>query len=1099
MRKSIFAVTVLAGLVLWASPASAQANAANYTFTTTTTGSLVDMSSGTTQLVAANQDDAASSVTSLGFDFFFMGVRQTQFSVNSNGSLRLGATAVSNTAYEPLAVASTSIITAYGADQRTHTSGKVHYKVTGTAPSRVLVVEWLNMQADFNSGGTADLTYQVHLYESTGVIEFAYGSMSMSTAGSTDANSSSPEIGFSSSNTAGTVGSVTAAQSGTPAPTFSGASATAVDNLYAAGTIPVLSSASDGSRRTFVFTPQAVNAPGGPMTFTGVTAVGMTLNWTDSSNELGYAVYVSTDGGTTFAYVAAAAQNATSYAATGLLASTPYTWKVSAFSDGNTASLTGSQTTPGASAVTTTGTGGLWSSTATWSTGAVPTSGDAVTIASGATVTIDVAAQAYSVTVAGGGALEYETTTARTLTVSTDVAIQSGGTLQTGATGTVTTHVLSLGGSLTNDGTLDLSTNTNTAGATITFTGASNATFSGSGATTDLYQLSINKSTGAILEIMPSTLTVRGLTTGTSAWIVSPVVSGTLKLSGTFTFSGPTFTVTGYSIPATSGFWLNNPNYTITGQNGSPTLGGLLRVTQGTLNIGTAAGNSMAFSAGANVNVEGGTINAAGRFGVASSTNAITYNQSGGTITVCTVGNTSGTLGSFDLGTSLSSSITMTGGTIVTQLAATTIDYRNQAGGGIAGVTGGTLQLGNASSGTAKTFNLRGVLPNVVVTNTSANHTGTMSTTLVNYNNISLNVTISTGATFNTGNVVFLFYGTTLTNNGTLTATGASSNFVWFNDANPVSYTGTGTVTAPMTAMSSQAPMGLTIDPASPNIVVARFSLFYGNVTNANKLTLGNGGATTGTIQIGNTTTATPAGTFDVPLTFNLGSGGQVISYLRTTASRTTGGEVNPTRSLTTFTYDDNDASHTLTLAGGDLTVTGVTTLTTGHVVTGANALVIGSAGSVTRTSGQVDGKLRKTYTASGSKTFEVGSANGYSPVVFNATSGTFPADVTVSATQAVSPSITPASNAIVRYWTLVATGLTADLTFNYLDADLGSLDETLLHIFRHETAGPYTDLGGTITAASNTAAISGITSFSDWTLALQGSTPVELTTFDIE
>ena len=67
-------------------------------------------------------------------------------------------------------------------------------------------------------------------------------------------------------------------------------------------------------------------------------------------------------------------------------------------------------------------------------------------------------------------------------------------------------------------------------------------------------------------------------------------------------------------------------------------------------------------------------------------------------------------------------------------------------------MTGGTLQLGNAASGAAKTFNLRGVLPNVVVTNTSASHTATMSTTLVNYNNIALNVTINSGATFNIGN-----------------------------------------------------------------------------------------------------------------------------------------------------------------------------------------------------------------------------------------------------------------------------------------------------------------------------------------------------------
>src|SRR5205823_1844455 len=143
----------------------------------------------------------------------------------------------------------------------------------------------------------------------------------------------------------------------------------------------------------------------------------------------------------------------------------------------------------------------------------------------------------------------------------------------------------------------------------------------------------------------------------------------------------------------------------------------------------------------------------------------------------CTVGNASASLGSFDLGTSLSSAITINGGTIVAQLAATAIDYRDQAGSGLTGLTGGTLQLGNAASGAAKTFNLRGVLPlNAVVTNTSAGHTGQMGTTLVNYNNLAQNININSGATFNTANVIFLITGN-MTNNGTLTSNGASSRY----------------------------------------------------------------------------------------------------------------------------------------------------------------------------------------------------------------------------------------------------------------------------------------------------------------------------------
>ncbi len=118
------------------------ANSANYAFSTTVTGSLVDMSSRTTTLVAADQDDTASAITLIGFDFYFQDTRQDRFSVNSNGSLRFGATAISTTLYDPLGPAGQALVTAYGADQRTHAgNGKVHFKVIGSAPNRELVVE----------------------------------------------------------------------------------------------------------------------------------------------------------------------------------------------------------------------------------------------------------------------------------------------------------------------------------------------------------------------------------------------------------------------------------------------------------------------------------------------------------------------------------------------------------------------------------------------------------------------------------------------------------------------------------------------------------------------------------------------------------------------------------------------------------------------------------------------------------------------------------------------------------------------------------------------------------------------------------------------
>jgi hypothetical protein len=121
-----------------ASP-NAVALAGNYVFSDASNASLTDMSSGTTQLIGPDQDDRTSQVTALGFDFYFDGVRQDRFSVSSNGSLRFGALAVGDAMMQPLGSFDQSLITAYGADQRTHIiDGKVHFKVTGTAPNRVL-------------------------------------------------------------------------------------------------------------------------------------------------------------------------------------------------------------------------------------------------------------------------------------------------------------------------------------------------------------------------------------------------------------------------------------------------------------------------------------------------------------------------------------------------------------------------------------------------------------------------------------------------------------------------------------------------------------------------------------------------------------------------------------------------------------------------------------------------------------------------------------------------------------------------------------------------------------------------------------------------
>ncbi|MBL7727625.1 MAG: fibronectin type III domain-containing protein, partial [Dinghuibacter sp.] len=947
MRK--FYLLILA-LVSFGAGLFAQSSA-NYTFNTNNNGSLVldmngntvDMTTGTTQLLGPNVNTAATGQNAIGFEFWFMGTRQTTFNVSSHGLMGL---TTSITTGNSIGGGAGPRIGAFvngttGTNMGTSATGKVHYKVVGTAPNRTLVVEWLNMSVSSLSTN-ADATFQVRLYETSNTIELMYGAMNIGAGGpfTTIRGGFSNNTGANTFCTVNFVTHITTTVAGT-------------DNNFNNGVITFLNSAADGNRRYYRFIPTATNTPTG-INFTSVSASAMVVNWTDNAtDELGYAVYRSDDGGATYNFQTLTAANATSFVGSGLLASTNYFWRVHAVREAPGTALQGSQTTLAISPVTTTGSG-LWSNPATWSTGIVPTTSDAVTIGAGHTVTIDVAGFAYSLAI--DGTLEFEQTTARALTIGESVTISATGTFQSNAAGTQTSHSVTIGRSLVNNGILDFSTNANTAGAGLIFNTTLNGVFTlGAGTTTDVRTVVMNKGaiqTPQMVFTPDGTFTVLGANT---SGFLGLGTGGTFEIAGTATFSNPVFSSAAYSIPAACGFRLNNPNATVVGQNGSPTTTGLLRISQGTFNIGTASGNSMGFATGSNIIVEGGFVNATGRFGVSAATNIITYTQTAGTITVNTIGHTSTTLAGFDLGTLAASNISISGGTVIVQIASTAAsgprDYRMQAGQGLNSFTGGTLQMGNASSGTAKTFNIMGVANNLVVTSTSASHTCVFGAPAT-YNNATRNLTIQTGATLNLGTNIFLMAGATLTNNGILNGSSAGARLYWFGAGAgvPQTYTGTGTVTALLQSFDVDNPLGVTIDPAVTNLEVARIIMFSGNLTNTNKLTLGNGGTSSGGIQYGNTTTPTATGNFDASPVFNVGTGGLSISYLRENNPRSTGFEINPSRTLNNMTVDNN--INALTVAGGPISVAGTLTLTNGRVntsvanlVTVTNTAVAGVAG----------------------------------------------------------------------------------------------------------------------------------------------------------
>jgi hypothetical protein len=696
-------------------------------------------------------------------------------------------------------------------------------------------------------------------------------------------------------------------------------------------------------------------------------------------------------------------------------------------------------------AISSTATGGNWSDPTTWVGGVVPTSADDVTIVGGATVTLDVAGSCASLTVASTGSLLTSATTAYSLQVA---------------------------GNVTNNGTLDLSA-TPTIGSGLRFAGAGNATFSGTG-TTDLHMLSLAKSVRAdVVEMDLPTLSVKGSTTSGEGFLFtrttsSPVaddMTGTLKISGTATLSNRVFgNAAGYVIPATGGFWLNNPNFTVTAQTGSPNVNGLLRISAGTYNVGTAAGNSISFGNNSALTMEGGTLSAAGRvtsFTGASTAAQTTFTMSGGVINVNTVGNTAD-IPSFGF----NGTATISGGTInlVQRSTATTpLDYYMASS---LLFTGGTLSVGTAATTINFDFRIRGNVPNLTIDNTGNNKTVLLAAQAL----CSGTVLIPTGATLNLNGFVLFMRGA-FTNNGTLAGTTVNST-LYFGGVNAQTLGGTGTFTT-VRALSIENAMGVTL---TVPLVITRLNMFTGNLAGVNNLTIGDGSAAVFTIQIGVGNNLGSSGSMTSAPTFNIGAGALNLIYASERTVRTTGFEVPATRTVNALTI--NTAAGVI-LAGGDLNLnangvsTGTLVLTNGILTTSAaNKLILG-AGAATAPAGlsisYINGPLGITVnsTTAVSPTFAVGDAGGWRPVVVRGITTTTPqvftATVVAGATggTGVSPFTGLNSTRYVRLENSANLPATARVQLSYGANDVFGNAATAVVAQAPTVAGAYAAIGG--------------------------------------
>lgn len=1046
---------------------------ANYVFTPSNTGSLEDMSSGTTNLLATgvNHDDDASSVTPIGFTFYFMGTGYTQFSANSNGQIRLGATAISGGAATH-AAAGQALIVPLSGDNSVEPTGKLHYKLTGSSPNQILVVEWTGFRIPFSSVGGGTFTpsqMQALIYED-GKIEFKYGSMFNNSTSTV-----SRSIGFSSNNLINTVKSVTVAA----APTDSNAAAPTANTFALSAAVANLNSAADGSRWVYTFTPPG-GQPAAPttLTFTGVTSTAITANWIDSStNESAFQVFRSTDGlnyslVSTVASTSVGATGASySFADTGLSPGTLYYYRIRAVNEGgpNSANLDGSQSTNPATDIACLPTGGDWTATTTWSGGVVPTASENAVI-TGCTVTINSTAPvANKVTVGTGGVLQYPTVaaTAGTLTALNGVEVQSGGSFIAGS-GTSTGNNLNIGGTtatangLSNfliDGTVDF--DSGVAKVTTNFFGNQNASISGIGATAAFYSIIVNKgTTNATIQDVNRVITLNVPTTSSTRLTVT---AGTFRINSASTLSPFCGSQT---ITAAAGrLWIANSG-ALVGSNGfgtgtcagSPTFSGVLQVSDGEFRYGS----------GNNTMTVGSTITSGLVIGGPNTLSSEIrdnddrrkgYDEKGNdaelasTATVrmlgavSVTGNMTMTEGNLIIDPQATNSIS--GTTNILSITPCTTPCNIQ-------VTGGTITIVDPPSGTAtgRAINL--------------SRSGT-SVPPANFNMIGSTIVLGDGISTALGNASNGFQTTTYAGTGVvylgnLTINGGNAAGRYARSASSSDF---GTYINGTLTINTGSEYRVTVaSTTTPDVAVNGTLINNGTLTATGRLYFGSG-------ALGTATSNEPGST--VPVLVNNGviqnaSVSPTANFSRLIINATPG---------MTFPATNYTVSDILDFKNGVLTIPAANKLT-------ALALV-----GATRTNGWLNGTYEKVFgtgTSTTTQLMPVGTSEGYSPVLLS--NITFATNPTLSATayNQTMPGI-EASKSISRYWSLEGPGagtLTTDLTFTYLASGDVNGNEADYRVWKRVGVNTPTDECGApcVNTTNKTVTKTAVSSFSTWTAA---------------
>lgn len=405
-----------------------------------------------------------------------------------------------------------------------------------------------------------------------------------------------------------------------------------------------------------------------------------------------------------------------------------------------------------------------------------------------------------------------------------------------------------------------------------------------------------------------------------------------------------------------------------------------------------------------------------------------------------------------------------------------------------------------------------GVTVTVTTTNPS---NGVRIQNIVNTNGT---ITANVSATCTATNATFTLQASdgSLATSATLSVAVTANSLPVLTYSNPTTLVGTSTTVNPATGPSDNGTFSVAFLNVSPNTftgtISANTSTGIVMITNAAPV-----GAYTVNLRITDNCGAITNVSFTLNVTNTLTWNGSTSNNWNAATNWTPGfvpaapndvvipasGVTNePTLSTTAATVNNLTVAvgRTLTLSGQNMTVNGALSLSGGLIDTGANTLTLGTRATISRTSGQVMGNLKKQFGGAGSFTYAVGTANGYSPVDVPVIGGA--GDLTVKAVQGNQP-LLDSTRSLKRYWAMNGAGVTVNMVLHYLDpADIAG-NESAYRLIRVEGGATfiYPDDCATgspcVDPIANTATINSVSNFADWTVGESvGPTAVDLASF---